>query len=186
MINNRELFEKELKALVNDPRIRHLADFPQHNGSNTFSHCVKVAKKSFEFAETLGWKIDERELARGAMLHDYYQYNIKEEGFSAYRHGTSHPMVAMEKADADFHLTEKEKNIIRGHMWPLTFAHPPKSREALLVCLADKDIATKEFVKPEVTRAKRLAEPAFRKAGKFAGPVARKAKETARKILDRF
>lgn len=116
-------------------------------------HCIAVAKRSFALAEKFGWDIDERELARGAMLHDYYQYNIKEEGLSAYKHGTSHPEIAMRKADEDFHLSEKEKNIIRGHMWPLTFAHPPKSREAILVSLADKDVAAKEFIKPELKRA---------------------------------
>ena len=80
------------------------------------------------------------------MLHDYYQYNIKEEGFSAYRHGTSHPLTAMKKAQEDFDLTDKELNIIRGHMWPLTLVHPPKSKEALLVCLADKYCAANEMV----------------------------------------
>lgn len=171
MTNDRELFEKELKAMTDDPRIRHLADFPQHNGSNTFNHCVRVARRSFELAETLGWKINERELARGAMLHDYYQYNIKEEGFSAYRHGTSHPRTAVEKAETDFDLTEKEKNIIRGHMWPLTFVHPPKSKEAFLVCLADKDVAAIEFAGPEIKKAEKFALPGLEKARRMAGKI---------------
>ena len=156
MTNDRELFYRELNKLILDPKINRLSNFPQHNGSNTLAHCVQVAKRSFELAEILGWDIDEKELARGAMLHDYYQYNIKEEGLTAYRHGTSHPQIAMQKADKDFHLTEKEKNIIRGHMWPLTLAHPPKSKEAVLVSLADKEIATMEFVKPELSRARKV------------------------------
>ncbi len=118
MTNDRELFYRELNKLILDPKINRLSNFPQHNGSNTLAHCVQVAKRSFELAEILGWDIDEKELARGAMLHDYYQYNIKEEGFSAYRHGTSHPLTAMKKAQEDFDLTDKELNIIRGHMWP--------------------------------------------------------------------
>jgi hypothetical protein len=63
----------------------------------------------------------------------------------------------MKKAQEDFDLTEKERNIIRGHMWPLTLVHPPKSKEAILVCLADKDIATREFARPEIRKAKKLA-----------------------------
>ena len=155
MTNDKAVFVDELNKLLEDPRIVKLCTFPQHHGSNTLSHCIAVAKKSFELAEKFGWDIDERELVRGAMLHDYYQYNIKEEGLSAYRHGTSHPQIAMQKADKDFHLTEKEKNIIRGHMWPLTFAHPPKSREAILVSLADKEVAAVEFVRPELRKARK-------------------------------
>ena len=41
-------------------------------------------------------------------------------------------------------LTRKEENIIRSHMWPLTFWHYPQSREAVIVCLADKIVSTKE------------------------------------------
>ena len=155
MTNDKAVFVDELNKLLEDPRIVKLCTFPQHHGSNTLSHCIAVTKKSFELAEKFGWDIDERELVRGAMLHDYYQYNIKEEGLSAYRHGTSHPKIAMQKADKDFHLTEKEKNIIRGHMWPLTLAHPPKSREAILVSLADKEVAAVEFVRPELRKARK-------------------------------
>ena len=94
-----------LTASWRDPRIIRLCQFPQHHGSNTLNHCVAVARRAFELAEKLDWDIDEKELARGAMLHDYYQYSIKDEGLSAYKHGTSHPQIAMEKADRDFHLT---------------------------------------------------------------------------------
>ena len=102
MTNDKKLFYEELNKLILDPKIHRLSDFPQHNGSNTLAHCVQVAKRSFELAELFGWDIDEKELARGAMLHDYYQYNIKEKGFSAYHHGTSHPLTAMRKAQEDF------------------------------------------------------------------------------------
>ena len=77
MTNDKKLFYEELNKLILDPKIHRLSDFPQHNGSNTLAHCVQVAKRSFELAELFGWDIDEKELARGAMLHDYYQYNIK-------------------------------------------------------------------------------------------------------------
>lgn len=158
MTNDKKLFTEEVKKLLHDPRILKLGAFPQHHGSNTLAHCLAVAMRSFEFAEKLGWDIDERELARGAMLHDYYQYDIKKEGLTPFQHGTSHPQIAMEKADKDFHLSEKEKNIIRSHMWPLTLGHPPKSKEAILVSLADKDVAAVEFSKPEVIRVKKVVD----------------------------
>ena len=165
MTNDKKLFYKELNKLILDPKIHRLSDFPQHNGSNTLAHCVQVAKRSFELAELFGWDIDEKELARGAMLHDYYQYNIKEKGFSAYHHGTSHPLTAMKKAQEDFDLTDKELNIIRGHMWP-----------AILVCLADKDVAAKEFARPELRRARKIAGKGADKAVKLTGSGIKKAR----------
>lgn len=157
MVNDKELYYNELNRLLADPKVQRLREFPQHHGSNTLRHCIAVAKRSFELAEKFGWDIDEAELARCAILHDYYLYKIKETGLSAYRHGTSHPEVAIKNARKDFGLTEKEMSVIRSHMWPLTLLHPPRSLEAALLCLADKDIAIKEFAAPEIKKAAGLA-----------------------------
>ena len=165
MTNNKELFFKELNKLIENEKIQRLKEFPQHHGSNTLKHCIAVAKRSFALAEKFGWDIDEKELARSAMLHDYYLYKIKEEGLSAFRHGTSHPKIAIRNADKDFGLSDKEMGAIRSHMWPLTLRHPPRSREAALLCLADKDIAIREFAAPEVKRAIRLAKKVRKKKG---------------------
>ena len=43
-----------------------------------------------------------------------------------------------------FQITQKEQNIIRSHMWPLTVRHRPTCREAVIVCLADKYCAVVE------------------------------------------
>ena len=169
MTNDKERFEKELRDLLSDPKIQRLQEFPQHHGSNTLRHCIAVAKRSFELAQKFGWKIDEKELARCAMMHDYYLYKIKEEGLTAYRHGTSHPAVAVKNAQRDFGLTEKEMSVIRSHMWPLTLAHPPRSKEAALLCLADKDVAIREFAAPEMKRAARLAQKLRRKLDQNPG-----------------
>ena len=158
MTNNKELFINELKKLLTDPKVRRLEEFPQHGGSNTLRHSVAVAMRSFELAEKLGWDIDEKELVRCAMLHDYYLYRIKDKGLTAYKHGTSHPEIAIRNAKKDFGLSSKEMSDMRSHMWPLTFTHPPRSKEAALLCLADKDVAIKEFAAPELKRAKRIVK----------------------------
>jgi uncharacterized protein len=144
--NDSKIFYDEVDRLLNDPKVRGMSSFSQHKGTNTLRHSIKVAQASFKLAEHLGWDIDERELARGALLHDYYQYDIQERGLGPYRHGTSHPGIAAKNAEADFSLNDKELNIIKSHMWPLTLLTPPRSREAVLVCMADKYIATKEMV----------------------------------------
>ena len=48
-------------------------------------------------------------------------------------------------AEQEFDLNETERDIIRSHMWPLTLFHMPKSKEAALVCLADKICTLQEF-----------------------------------------
>ena len=140
MTNNKELFINELKKLLTDPKVRRLEEFPQHRGSNTLRHSVAVAMRSFELAEKLGWDIDEKELVRCAMLHDYYLYRIKDKGLTAYKHGTSHPEIAIRNAKKDFGLSSKEMSDMRSHMWP------------------DKDVAIKEFAAPELKRAKRIVK----------------------------
>lgn len=145
MVNNKKLYYETIRELIKDPEIRKLQKIPQHDGNNTLNHCISVAKVSFALAEKMRLRIDEKTLARGAMLHDYYLYDIEERGYSDYYHGTKHPVTALRNAEEKYDLSDKEKNIIRGHMWPLTFFHPPKSREAWLVSIADKYCAIKEM-----------------------------------------
>ena len=145
MVNNKEKYIKIIKKLAEDPKIRKMQNYSQHGSSNSLKHSIQVAKVSFRLAEKLHLRIDEEVLAVGALLHDYYLYDIQESGYSDYKHGTTHPGTALENAMKDFKLSPKEQNIIRSHMWPLTLFHMPKSKEAWLVSLADKYCATKEM-----------------------------------------
>lgn len=80
-----------------------------------------------------------------AFPHDYFLYD-----WHAYRgrplHGFAHPKTALKNARQDFDLTKKEENIIESHMWPLLPTRPPKSKEALLVCITDKLCSLHETV----------------------------------------
>lgn len=145
MCNDKEKFDHELNLLLENPNIRRMQDFPQHKSSNTLRHSTSVARLSFVLAEKFRWNISEEELVRGALLHDYYLYNARETEIGGYKHGISHPLTALGNAMQDFELTEKEQNIIKGHMWPLTLFKPPRSKEAVLVCIADKYVAAKEM-----------------------------------------
>ena len=62
----------------------------------------------------------------------YKKVELKENGF-----------VGMEHEVANLW---KEKDIIQSHMWPLTPADIPHSREAALVCIADKMSSSYETV----------------------------------------
>ncbi len=144
MTNDVEIYKNSLRELLRDPRVRKMKEYAQHKTSNSLKHSIHVAMASFDLAESLHIKINEEVLAVGALLHDYYLYDIQESGFSDYKHGTKHPKTALDNAIKDFQVNRKEQNIIRSHMWPLTLFHIPRSKEAWIVSVADKYCAFKE------------------------------------------
>jgi len=152
--NSEKMFREELNTLKTMPEIRQMQNYAQHRGNTTYKHCVDVAEKSFAIAEKLHLDISEKELARGAMLHDFYLYGTDTMEKSAYRHGVSHPEEALNNARELFDLSEREENIIRSHMWPLTLFHVPKYREAVLVSMADKYCASVEMLHMREMRAR--------------------------------
>ena len=82
------------------------------------------------------------------MLHDFYYYdwrNKKVEGQKKF-HAFRHPSIALKNALDIFELNDKEKDIIKKHMWPLTIKFPSYP-ESYIVTLVDKYCATIEFFK---------------------------------------
>ena len=111
----------------------------QHGNMTVNNHCMNVARYSLAFSDKLHITCNRKELIIGALLHDYFLYDWHdEEHVKLYRfHGFRHPGVALKNASQDYRLTEREKDIIRKHMWPLTVV-PPMCREAWIVSAADK------------------------------------------------
>ena len=143
--NSEKAFYTALDRLERNPSVGLLKNYTQHKGNKTFRHCHNVAVHSFRLAQRLGWRIDEESLATGAMLHDYYLYTFHDEKINFLHHGLSHPKRALANAERVFPLNSKERNIIESHMWPLTLLTLPRSKEAVLVTLADKYCAMCEF-----------------------------------------
>ena len=103
---------------------------------------------AYEICRILG--LNAKAAARGGILHDLFLYDwhfhAKETG--NYFHGLTHPRRALENAQRLFSLTDREKNIILRHMWPLTVT-PPKYREAYVIVMFDKYCSLMEtFHKP--------------------------------------
>lgn len=141
----REYAEDLIEAMARDPRVLRMKNYIQHGRVTTYDHVLNVARTSCRLAVRWGWDVDLDRLVRGAVLHDYYLYDWHNWG--GHLHGYKHPKTAADRAGADFGLDRTEKQIIRSHMWPLTLLHPPASREALLVCIADKICSTEETLK---------------------------------------
>lgn len=127
-----------LHDLIKDKHAKKMQEFIQHGAVTTYQHCLSVAEISFWLKRRLGWDVDENSLVRGAFLHDFYLYDWHDPNKAVKWHGFNHPAVACQNADRIFHLNPTERDIIQNHMWPLTLRHMPHSREAVLVCIADK------------------------------------------------
>lgn len=138
-------FYDALNDLQNDENVCRLKSFRQHRATTRFDHSRNVAMCSYRISKKLRLRVDELALARGAMLHDFFMYDTKSKEVSAYKHGFRHAEVALQNAMEIYSLSPVECNIIYSHMWPLNITHLPKSKEAALVCMADKYCAVKEF-----------------------------------------
>ncbi len=114
----------------------------RHHGITRLEHSLRVSYYSYRVSKAIG--LDVRQTTRAALLHDFFvteNLNHKEQCLSAFYH----PKKALANADEYFILTDKEKDIIYSHMFPLIPSRPPKYLESWVVCLVDKIVATYEF-----------------------------------------
>ena len=136
--------------IISSDHFQRLKEFVQHGNVTVYEHCIHVALCAIKLNRALYANSRERELIRGALLHDYFLYdwhNSEAPGnIHPKLHGFYHPGIALRNATRDFTLSEREKDIIHKHMWPLTI-NPPRCREAWIVCLADKYASTLETLK---------------------------------------
>lgn len=133
-----------LAPYINDTRVQKMKNFMQHGRISTYEHVESVTRLSYWMNKRLRIGADDKVLTIGAFLHDYYLYDwhLTDEGHGL--HGFSHSNTAMENAINHFGIGKRTQAVIESHMWPLTFTKIPKSREAWIVCIADKCISTKE------------------------------------------
>lgn len=138
-------FKDEIEEILETNEMQKSKDFVQHGEVSVYSHSVAVAEYSCRLAKKMKMKVDYSSLVRGALLHDFFLYDWHDEWDKL--HGFKHPKIALENASTRFSLNKKECNIIRKHMWPMTFIHIPTCKEAWLVCFVDKFCSLMETFK---------------------------------------
>ena len=146
----RRLIEEQLQELLADPRVQLMKGFKAHGCKSVYDHCLDVALKAYELDELTGCRCDRQTLLRGALLHDFYLYDWHETRAKVpffQKHGFSHPAIACENARKYLQVDDAVAEVIRCHMWPLTLRSFPSSREAMIVCLADKYCALRETLR---------------------------------------
>ena len=141
---DRKEFASIAKEILQGGRYAEMKNYYSHSDITVYTHCIKVAFAAYRFAVEHKVRCDKRALVRGALLHDYYLYDWHDPNKGFRWHGFKHHRFALQNAERDFALTKRERKIIRSHMFPLTFWCIPTCREAWMVTIADKIIATQE------------------------------------------
>lgn len=120
--------------LLKNEKLFEMSGLKKHGYVDCMDHCLFVSYYSFITCKRLG--LDYKSAARGGLLHDFYLYSKGSKEMPK-MHRLKHPKIALDKACECFELSDKEKDIILHHMWPITLSFP-KYRESYVVDMVDK------------------------------------------------
>lgn len=112
-----------------------------HHGNTRYNHSVRVAYLAYTLSKLFG--CDQTSTIRGGALHDFFLVRDDKNIATSTKMLIEHPKIAKQNAITYFGVNEKEQNIIESHMFPVSNV-APKSKEAWLVTLSDKLVATFE------------------------------------------
>ena len=128
-----------LSDIQSDKTVLEMKQYIQHGNVSTYEHCENVARLSYNINRVFSLHADLQVLLTGAMLHDFYLYDWHHEDNGEHRlHGFSHAEKARDNAKKYFQIDDETGHVIYCHMWPLNLGRVPRTREAWIVCVADK------------------------------------------------
>lgn len=156
-------FLEIIKDIIEHPQFIEMKSI-QHHGknNNTYLHSYRTALFAYNMAKF--FKFSKKEListTRAAMLHDFFCYDWRKKvykkdleqlkGIMKFKnlHCFVHPQIAVKNANKYFNITERQKDAIENHMFPLSF-HCPKNKESWVVTFSDKVIASEEIFKTTI------------------------------------
>jgi uncharacterized protein len=136
MINNiaDEEYKKIVDYILKDEEFNKLSN-NIHHGTDRLSHSLRVSYYSYLVSKKL--RLDYETTATAGLLHDFFMADYEENFKDKFKLLYNHPKIASENAMNKFGITEKEKNIIESHMFPLC-KRIPKHAESWVVTTVDK------------------------------------------------
>ncbi len=145
--NHTHHFNKLAYKIRSHHKVQDMKGYVQHGSVSVYDHVNAVAHTAYTLAHALKIRVDEKVLIEGALLHDFFGYDwhedkVKRKFFEM--HGFTHARRAADRAVKHFNVDPKTRHVIESHMWPLTLRSLPRTREAIIVCIADKIVSAKE------------------------------------------
>jgi len=135
---------KIVNPILRKDEVQEMRKFYHHGYIDCLSHSLQVSYMAYRIGKKFG--LDDVSLARAGFLHDFYGYDWHVKGEREGRHGFTHAQTALERAEAMFELNQKEKDIIKWHMWPLNIGFP-KTRESWVMMFADRYCTVMELLR---------------------------------------
>ncbi len=126
-----EEFEKIINPILNNNEFLKTKE-KRHHGITRLDHLMRVSYYSFLITKIL--HLNYKETARAALLHDFFLDETSND--SKIGKLRNHPYYALENSLKYYNLTDREQDIIKTHMFPVTFI-PPKYLESWIVDLVD-------------------------------------------------
>lgn len=142
-------FDNYSNKLLNNKDVLKMKGFIQHGKISTYEHSIDVTKTALYLNTKLKLNADEKTIVEAGLLHDFYLYDWHNASVRVpllKMHGFTHAKTAANNARNLLKVDDKICQAIESHMWPLNLFAIPKSKEAWLLCIADKICATKETV----------------------------------------
>lgn len=141
IFHNKEYMEIVKDLIINDVVLR-MKLYRQHFNVSCFDHCLYVSYNAYLICKR--HNLDYKSVARAGLLHDLFLYDWrKREDGRKGLHAFTHGKTALENALKITNLNNKEKDIIKNHMWPVTL-QVPKYKETFVITYVDKRIAIAE------------------------------------------
>lgn len=131
----KEEFDNIIEPILNIEEFHELEAI-DHHGITRYDHSLRVAYYTYVITKIL--RLHYKEATEAALLHDFFTEEVKNEnGLFRLRR---HPGYAVINASKYFELSELQEDIIKTHMFPVTFT-PPKYIESWIVDIVD-DVAS--------------------------------------------
>ena len=145
--NDYKELNRILEGIESNGAVQEMKKYNQHGSVSTYEHCRNVAKLSYDINKLFSMSADLDVLLTGAMLHDFYLYDWHHEDQGEHKlHGFKHARTARDNAKKHFDIDDRTSHVIYSHMWPLNPKRLPRTKEAWIVCVADKCISLYETI----------------------------------------